>query len=271
MLLNTPIIQRVIRSIHYRLSKLLPPDYIGSQYECPLCKSQLAHFLPLPIYYFKELQENQFIHNIFEAENCNLENYSCPVCDASDRDRLYCFYIEKFMKSVMANAKFKVLEIAPSTQLRNYLKKNSQFNYRSADLFMSDVDDKIDIRNMSIYADGQFDIFICSHVLEHVDDDQRAIRELYRILNKGGWGIIMVPINLSLKEDYENDSLTSESERWKHFGQNDHVRMYSKPGFIKKLKEAGFQVKERDVNYFGATEFEKYGIHPRSILYTVEK
>ncbi len=271
MLEKNPIVQRLARSIHYRVSKMLPPDYLGERYECPLCKTKLNHFTPLPAYYFNKLQENQFIHSIFQSENPNLENYLCPACDASDRDRLYCLYIEKFLQTAGENAEFNLLEIAPSSQLRKFLQEKPQFNYRSADLFMPDVDDKIDITNMQAYADGQFDVFVCSHVLEHVEDDNRAMRELYRILSHQGWGITMVPINLGLKEDYENSSITSESERWKHFGQDDHVRMYSKSGFVNKLKTAGFRVEELGVDYFGLADFDKYGIHPRTVLYIVKK
>lgn len=271
MLEKIPIVQRLARSIHYRVSKILPPDYLGNRYECPLCKTGLSHFLPLPFYYFKELQENQFIHSIFQAESANLENYLCPACNAADRDRLYCLYIEKFLQTVNEDAEFNLLEIAPSSQLRAFLQKKPQFKYRSADLFMSDVDDKIDITDMQSYADGQFDIFICSHVLEHVEDDKKAMRELYRILSQRGWGIVMAPINLSFKEDYENNSITGESERWKHFGQNDHVRLYSKSGFVSKLKTAGFRVEQLGVDYFGLADFEKFGIHPRTVLYIVKK
>jgi predicted SAM-dependent methyltransferase len=156
-------------------------------------------------------------------------------------------------------------------QLRKVLQRNEQIEYRSADLFMEDVDDKIDITNMNVYPDESFDSFVCSHVLEHVDDDLKAMRELRRILKQDGWGIAMVPINLALEENYEDASITSESGRWKHFGQNDHVRMYSKPGFIGRLNEAGFKVEQYGVDFFGLETFEKHGVHPRSVLYVVKK
>ena len=63
----------------------------------------------------------------------------------------------------------------------------------------------------------------------------------------------------------------SGNDRWKHFGQNDHVRMYSKTGFITKLQSVGFTVHQLDISYFGANVFERNGIHPRSILYIVCK
>jgi predicted SAM-dependent methyltransferase len=124
---------------------------------------------------------------------------------------------------------------------------------------------------MNIYEDNTFDFFICSHVLEHIQNDIKAMSELYRVLKPGGKCIAMVPIALSLEEDYENPEITTAEGRWKHFGQDDHVRMYSKSGFVNKLASTGFLVHQLDVNFFGYEIFDKHGIHPRSVLYVVEK
>jgi ubiquinone/menaquinone biosynthesis C-methylase UbiE len=121
------------------------------------------------------------------------------------------------------------------------------------------------------YVDNCFDMILCSHVLEHVDDDRKAMSELFRILKPSGFGIIMVPIDINLKEDFENPEYKTEAERWKYFGQNDHVRLYSKNGFATKLIQTGFKVNQLGIDYFGADVFEKNGIHPRSVLYVVEK
>lgn len=261
---------RVVRSLRYRIGKLFP-DYKGDKYVCPLCKTKLAYFLPLPMYYLREMYEHQCIHSVFQGETINLEQYECPVCHCSDRDRLYFLYIQRVLQNLDKSKKIRLLEIAPATQLRKMLRQNEQIEYRCGDLFMEDVDDKIDITDMKVYGDESFDAFVCSHVLEHVDDDLKAMRELYRILKRDGWGIAMVPINLALEENYEDPSITSESGRWKHFAQNDHVRMYSKPGFIQRLNEAGFKVEQYGVDFFGQAAFEKHGIHPRSVLYVVKK
>jgi SAM-dependent methyltransferase len=261
---------RVVRSLRYRIGKLFP-DYKGDKYVCPLCNTKLAYFLPLSTYYLRELYENQSIHSIFHAETLNIEQYECPSCYGSDRDRLYFLYIQRILQNLDKSKKIRLLEIAPAAQLRKTLRQNEQIEYRCADLFMEGVDDKIDITDMKAYQDESFDAFVCSHVLEHVDDDLKAMRELRRILKRDGWGIAMVPINLTLEENYEDASITSESGRWKHFGQNDHVRMYSKKGFIQRLNEAGFKVEQFGVDFFGRDVFEKHGIHPRSVLYVVKK
>lgn len=260
-------IGRIATKLQRTLEKLYP-DYLGDNFRCSICQTTLSHFRPLPFYFLKEMNEHQHIHSIFQYEMLNLENYECPVCFASDRERLYALYFRQHKQN---SSNKKLLDFAPSSSLRKYLKENFEFEYRSADLFMADVDDKIDIADMKEYKNESFDIFICSHVLEHIPDDRKAMRELYRILKPNGWGIAVVPINLGLTEVYEDASMTSETERWKHFGQDDHLRMYSKQGFVERLEEVGFTVEQLGIDYFGEENFIKHGIQFRAVLYIVHK
>jgi len=57
----------------------------------------------------------------------------------------------------------------------------------------------------------------------------------------------------------------------KRFGQDDHVRLYSKDGFVSRLCETGFNVNQYDIVFFGAENFRTHGIMDRSVLYVVEK
>jgi ubiquinone/menaquinone biosynthesis C-methylase UbiE len=143
--------------------------------------------------------------------------------------------------------------------------------HHTVDLFMDNVDFKSDITNMPEIASGAYDVLVCSHVLEHVSDDRRALSELFRVLKAGGWGIVMAPINLAINQIDEDPDLLDESERWRRFAQHDHVRMYSKQGFIKRLEGAGFSVSQLGMAHFGASVFSRYGITDRSVLYVVEK
>jgi SAM-dependent methyltransferase len=108
-------------------------------------------------------------------------------------------------------------------------------------------------------------------VIEHVPDDAKAMRELYRILKPGGWGITMVPIHLGITSTYEDSSIKDEAGRWKHFGKDDHLRVHSKHGFVGQLEAAGFNVQQLGSSHFGETRFLKAGIHPRSVLYVARK
>jgi ubiquinone/menaquinone biosynthesis C-methylase UbiE len=124
---------------------------------------------------------------------------------------------------------------------------------------------------MDIYSDQSFDFIYCCHVLEHIPDDQKAVKEIYRILTKKGWAIFMVPIFPSLKETYEDPSIVKEEERWQHFGQGDHVRLYAKKPFVQLLKGSGFQVDQLGIEYFGEELFQKSALSKTSVLYIAKK
>jgi SAM-dependent methyltransferase len=240
------------------------------EYFCPVCSSTVSQFHRLSDFYYENLDKYGHIFSIFQNETLNYLNYFCPACSGSDRDRLYALYFQKEVSQV--KDEFRLLDIAPSASLQKFIKaKYPHIGYRSADMMMDGVDDIVDITQMDLYRDNTFDFFICSHILEHIDNDRKAMSELYRVLKRGGKGIAMVPIMLSLPEDYENPEVTTPEDRWKHFGQDDHVRMYSKTGFIDKLTSTGFTVAQLDINFFSSETFDKYGIHPRSVLYIVEK
>ena len=103
---------------------------------------------------------------------------------------------------------------------------------------------KMDITNID-YPDQSFDVIYCSNVLEHVQDDRKAMREFYRTLKSNGWAILLVPI--TVEETYEDPSIIEPKERLKVFGQEDHVRRYG-PDFADRLREAGFSVEVTEVN-----------------------
>lgn len=259
---------RLVKAISRGLHKLAP-EYLGESFRCTLCGTGLAYFNPLPQEFLRELYDNQYIHAIFQLETLNFGSYSCPSCGGSDRDRLYALYLTEYFESV--RTPIDLVEFAPTPQLRRFIKRFAQINYRCADLFSDDVDDKVDLTQMDAYSDERFDFFISSHMLEHIPDDIAAMKELHRILKHGGRGIVMVPIDLSLAEVYENPQITAAADRWKHFGQFDHVRLYSKAGFIQRLESVGFRVEQAGQSHFGPEKFQRAGIHPRSILYIAHK
>lgn len=244
------------------------PDY---QYGCSVCGSTLQEFLPLPSFYEENLKKYGWPFTFDDAETINPSQYSCPKCGASDRDRLYAVFLSKVLNTERFSGTLTLLDFAPSLPLREFLFKYPNIRYLSADKYMQDVDITTDITEMIELQSDTFDIFICSHVLEHVADDARALSELFRILKPGGFGILMVPIILSVDEIDEDPDVEDIGERWRRFGQDDHVRLYSKNGFLKRVKNAGFVIHQYGIDVFGREAFIKYGISPKSILYVVEK
>ena len=242
----------------------------GAEFYCSVCQKQVRHFCPLPNFYKENMEKHGFLYALDDVETLNYRAYSCPHCGASDRDRLYALYVSKrLMEQRVTN--ISMLEIAPSRSLSECLKRHGSIKLRTADLLMEGVDDRVDITDMACYANGEFDAFICSHVLEHVPDDVKALRELFRILKPDGWGILMVPIVRTLEQIDEDPLLEDIAERWRRFGQDDHLRMYSKNGLVERAESAGFSVGQYGQEYFGADDFRKHGISDTSILYVVEK
>lgn len=242
-----------------------------SGFYCPVCISLVNEFNPLPDYYRDNFKAFRFPYSFEDCETLNGYNYSCPNCGASDRDRLSALYLSRLFERHGPQLPINLIQFAPSQALSQFILQHKCVRYRTADISMKGVDDRVDITAMYIYPAGSFDIFICSHVLEHVADDRKAIAELYRILSPHGQGIIMVPIVLPLQKIDEEEQPLSAAERWRRFGQNDHVRLYSKQGFIDRINDAGFVVHQLGVDYFGAESFDHTGIERNSVLYVVRK
>lgn len=191
--------------------------YRGNDFECNVCGKKLRKFIPL-------------------KEGDNL----CPSCGSLSRTRrLFALLEEEFLRTGM-----RVLDFSPSRSLFRALKKRPDIHYSSSDIsgdFLADF--QYDIRDIPEGSDS-YDLIICFHVLEHIDDDRRAMRELYRVLKKGGTCLVQTPFKEG--DIYENPLITSESDRLAHFGQEDHVRIYSAEGLRDRLAEAGFQAEIRE-------------------------
>ncbi|MCD4735274.1 MAG: methyltransferase domain-containing protein [Bacteroidales bacterium] len=218
--------------------------YRGSNYQCPLCKSNLKKLLPfgsdLPVFSKYKIVGGGYRPNAL-----------CPVCNSSDRERLLYLFLKH--KTNLFNENLKLLHIAPENNLERILKLQSNLEYVTGDLLSEFVMHKIDICDIQ-FEDNFFDAIICNHVFEHVPDDQKAMEELFRVLKPGGWAILQVPISQALEKTYEDFSITSPEEREKAFGKSDHVRIYGKD-YVDRLKMAGFRVEK----YKWISEKELFG------------
>ena len=116
-----------------------------------------------------------------------------------------------------------------------------------------------------------FDVIICNHVLEHIENDKLAMSELHRVMKKDGWGIFQVPLEYSFATTYEDFTITDPLEREKAFRQKDHVRIYGRD-YKDRLTSAGFKVKEDDyVKSLSNQEIKKYRLAPDDLIYFCSK
>ena len=196
------------------------------------------------------------------------ENALSPGTLSLERHRQMWLYLQNETDFFTKN--YKVLHIAPEQEFLRKFKKMKNLDYTSADLFSPIVDVKADILDLP-FADESFDVVICNHVLEHIEDDRKAMSELYRVMKKGGWGILQVPMKNSLEKTYEDFTITNPKERQKHFGQYDHVRWYGMD-YFDRLKSVGFDAEANFYSQkFSEEDIKRFGLNKNEILPVVRK
>jgi predicted SAM-dependent methyltransferase len=246
------------------------PRYLGSQHRCPVCHIGLRAFKPIWKSYSRNVERYGYIHRHTEQETFNVDAFSCPRCDASDRERLIALFLDGIWPSLRRGGTVRLIDFAPAYPLSRKVKRYPGIEYRSADLFRNDVQDRIDLTAIS-YPDQSVDVFICSHILEHVPDDRKAMRELHRILKPGGFGLVLVPLVVGVEETHEDPAIQSGELRWKYFGMDDHVRHYGRRDLIERLSGAGFTVDQLGIDHFGRETFRRAGIAENSVLYVARR
>jgi SAM-dependent methyltransferase len=245
------------------------PLYLGNHFFCPVCGFGLRAFRPMWKSHWKAVEKFAPIYPASGMETLNLAAFTCPCCDALDRDRLTWLYLDRVFVQFDHARTCRLVEFAPGDALHKKLRRHPFIAYRSADLSRPDVDERVDLTAMDVYADKSVDIMLCSYVLEHIPDDRKAMREINRVLKPDGFGILLVPLVVGLDETNEDPSINTEALRWKYFGAADHVRQYGKRDFIDRLHAAGLKVDQIGVEYFGAEAFRRAGIAENSVLYIV--
>ncbi len=179
----------------------------------------------------------------------------CPRCGSLERHRLLC--LAERERQFFAGK--DVLHFAPEVAVRRLILAGQPKSYVTADLFAAGVDRKENIEALTI-ADKSFDVVVCLHVLEHVND-RAAIGELYRVLRPGGTLIAMFPIVEGWDETFEDPSKSTGEDRLLYFGQHDHARFFGRDA-RQRLAAPGFVVEEitavePNVARYGLTRGEK--------------
>ena len=237
---------------------------------CPICEREDISFLPLPDFYRENAKKYGYAH-FGKGEMTAHDTYSCSNCGASDRERLYGYWMRAEIKKGSLHKDMQAIHFAPEAGLSNLIQGKNWFGcYHTADLMMESTDFKVDLMQLP-FSDNSYDFFICSHILEHVEDDTKAMRELYRILKPGGKGILMAPISTVLDHTLEDPTITSAEERWRYFGQYDHVRLYAHDDYVRRIQSSGLYLDELGQKYFGKKSFSQLGLKQTSVLYVVSK
>jgi SAM-dependent methyltransferase len=186
----------------------------GLRVQCPCCGSRFRRF--------------KAMHGPDRA---------CWSCGSLERHRSLALFLDRRPELLWPG--MSILHVAPEPVLRDRLTAVEGVRYVSGDLTAEFGPEEIDVTELQ-YDDDSFDLVICNHVLEHVPDDRRAMREIARVLRPGGAAILLVP-DVSAPETDEEPSITDPIERVRRFGQDDHVRRYGWD-YVDRLRETGLLV-----------------------------
>lgn len=196
------------------------------------------------------------------------DNALSPGTLSLERHRLLWLYLNN--ETNFFSKTLKVLHIAPEQCFYNLFKNLKNINYTTFDLNSPLADIKGDICNLP-FKENSFDFILCNHVLEHINDDKKAMKELYRVLNKNGTAILQVPINQKSRKTFEDSSIVDKKERIEKFGQYDHIRLYGLD-YFKKLESFGFKVDPLKYSKkFTESEIIKYGLIKDEIIPVCKK
>lgn len=115
----------------------------------------------------------------------------CSSCGALERHRLQMLVLRE-LEMKYDFSEMKMLHFAPEYFLTKYFKDKVK-SYETADLLMAGVDHQVDMTDLP-FDDDTYNFVFASHVLEHIKDDVKALKEIARILKPGGIAILHVPI-----------------------------------------------------------------------------
>lgn len=229
--------------------KVLSIFYSGKGVECNVCGSEFRKFLP----YGRSGRDNAL----------------CPNCLALERHRLMYLYLQR--KTNFFKDNLKLLHVAPEYCFIDRFEKMKNLDYITADIESPLAKVKMDIHQIPFEA-NTFDVAFCNHVMEHVDDDIKAMSELHRVLKPGGWAIIQSPQDWSRATTYEDPTITDPREREKHFWQDDHLRLFGRD-YGQRLEQGGFIVKEDRfvMNELTSEEVKRFALPANEVIYFCQK
>jgi len=249
------LLNKLPRPLLIRLSYIFkffaPYLYKGTAVLCPVCEKSFSTFLS------------------YGSDVAHRENVLCPYDLTLERHRLMWLYLKDhslFFKAASLN----VLHIAPEQCFYSQFKKQDNLSYLTGDLVSPLADIHFDLHQIPL-EDNRFDVVFCNHVLEHVDDALQCMKELYRVMKPGGFGIFQVPLDSTRAITYEDASITSPKDRELHFWQKDHVRLFGLD-YPSWLEKAGFTVSTFDpLQHYSEELVEKYRLIKSELLYIVSK
>jgi Methylase involved in ubiquinone/menaquinone biosynthesis len=192
----------------------------GSRYSCNCCNKSFWKFKS-------------------KGNGLNLrQNAECPYCTSLERIRNLLFYLQN--ETGVFTEPARLLHFAPEWALLPWFKKAKNLDYISADINPNVADRKVDITDIP-FPDAHFDYILCFHVLGHIFDEKKAIKELFRVLKPNGIALVGTLIDRSRQTTLEKADADTAEERLKLYLEPDLWRLHGMD-FDCRLKAEGFNV-----------------------------
>lgn len=205
------------------LNRIKSIFYSGTNYNCNCCNKSFGKFKPKGTLVIRK-------------------NAECPYCGALERTRLLLFYLQKETEIFSKN--IKLLHFAPEDCLYKIFKKTANVEYLNVDINPNLADIQMDITNIK-YKESEIDYIICSHVLGHVSDEVKAIKEMFRVLSPQGSAFVLTLIDTNNHKTFESDDADTPEKRLQYYSESDLVRLHG-TDFNKRLEAGGFNVEVID-------------------------
>lgn len=237
-------VRPTVKALGFRLVR---PIYAGSGVSCPVCGRSFRRLLNVGS----------------KAE----PRHQCPGCGCYDRHRLLALHLAGGGTDLSPGR--RVLHFAPEPNVSRLFATRPGLVYVTGDLGSREADVQLDITRLPLRS-ASIDLVLCSHVLEHVPNDDQAMAELLRVLATEGVALLQVPIK-EAGRTVEIDELTSETERRRMAGAHGHVRSYG-PDFGERLRSQGFDVGVvTPASLGGDLVVERYGIEATEELFVCRR
>lgn len=232
----------------------------GFRYTCPLCGWHARTFYSAGFSY-------PVLETYRVVSAGRRKNIRCPRCNSSSRERLTYLYLTRLFPTFGTG---RVLHVAPEPKMESVLRSKYPHRYVSLDIDQRRADVVASVEDIP-FPDASFDLLLCAHVLEHVPDDRKALREFSRVLTPNGKALLLVPFSPILPETFEDWSVTEEKDRERVFGQSDHVRIYG-TDFMSRITESNLSVRELYASDFlSPAEIARYALDLKEPLFVCEK
>lgn len=185
-----------------------------------------------------------------------------PNCGSLERHRILWLYLAE--RTDYLQWPRKLLHTGPESCLEPRLRACNGAGYVTTDRYNRRVDVCADLKALP-FGDAAFDAILSSHVLEHIEDDGRAIQEISRVLRSGGNATIMVPYDPQ-NTTYYDPELTTPAERLSAYGHPFHYRIYGHD-LLDRLAEAGLTPRVWSAKeLFSPAQWRRYRLNNSHLL-----